>query len=98
MLDQTGGLYGPLSQSLPTIRIVFFTSGTRGIETAASRRFADTDDDCERGEGLLLHARGMFRNRVRGTRQLIVAQSADDILDRVVDPSVRDVIAMRHVG
>jgi regulator of RNase E activity RraA len=58
----------------------------------------DTDDDCERGEVLLLHARGMFRNRVWGTRQLIVAQSADDILDWVVDPGVRDVIAMRHVG
>src|SRR5262249_10640566 len=48
--------------------------------------------------GLLPRARVVLRHRVRGSRQLIVAQSADDILDRVVDPGVRDVIAMRHVG
>ena len=51
----------------------------------------------ERG-GLVPRARVVLHNRVRGSRQLIVAQSADDILDRVVDPGVRDVIAMRHVG
>src|SRR5262245_16228872 len=43
-------------------------------------------------------ARVVLHHRVRGSRQLIVAQSADDILDRVIDPGVRDVIAMRHVG
>src|SRR5262249_37405964 len=48
--------------------------------------------------GLLPRARVVLRNRARGSRQLIVAQSADDILDWVVDPGVRDVIAMRHVG
>jgi len=48
--------------------------------------------------GLLPRARVVLHNRVRGSRQLIVAQSADDVLDWVVDPGVRDVIAMRHVG
>src|SRR6516165_4714377 len=48
--------------------------------------------------GLLPRARVVLRNRVRVSRQLIVAQSADDVLDRVVDPGVRDVIAMPHVG
>src|SRR5262249_21681422 len=42
--------------------------------------------------------RVVLHNRVRGSRQLIVAQSADDILDRIIDPGVRDVITMRHVG
>jgi hypothetical protein len=48
--------------------------------------------------GLPPRTRVVLRNRVRGSRQLIVAQSADDILDREIDPGVRDVIAMRHVG
>ena len=60
----------------------------------------DPEGPARRAEAtrLLPRARVVLRNRVRGSRQLIVAQSADDILDRVVDPGVRDVIAMRHVG
>jgi hypothetical protein len=71
-------------------------------KTAGSRRLpivvAMLDDDWNEATGLLPRARVVLRNRARGSRQLIVAQSAEDILDWVFDPGVRDVIAMRHVG
>src|SRR5262245_51061116 len=49
--------------------------------------------------GLLACATGIvLGERARTGRQLIVAQSADDILDWKIDPGMSDVVAVRHVG